>query len=174
VPLKQLQNAKAAAAAKHKLMLADAEGYAAPVLYCDICGQFSQQRAAGLLRQCPGWARNTSTRIERLRRGVHPTDKQCRLTGHRPFAQVPPQRVLSQAQRSDLSPLAVQEVPLAKPASQAAGSQQCLAGPLGSLSVQLAELEWLQFAEGDQPPDGEQGPPAEDDEDHLGWGFALD
>jgi hypothetical protein len=63
---------------------------------------------------------------------------------------------------------------LAKPASQETGSQKGLAGPLGSLSVQLAELEWLQFAEGDQPPDGEQGHLTEDDEDHLGWGFALD
>jgi hypothetical protein len=168
VPEKQLQNARTALVARHKLMLADAEGYAAPVLYCDVCGQFSQQRAAGLLKQCPGWARNTSTRLERLRSGFHPTDKACRLTGHRPFAMPPPQRAEAPTQRSELSPLLVQQPCLP---GAAASSQTGPAGPLAPLCVQLSDLDELHFAEGEGQP-CEQGPPS-DDEDHLGWGFSL-
>jgi hypothetical protein len=173
VPHKQLHNAKAAALAKHKLMLADAEGYAAPVMYCDVCGQFSQQRAAGLLRQCPGWARNTSTRIERIRQGLHPTDKKCRLSGHRPFAMPPSQRTEAPTQRSAMSPLAVQ-APLVRSAGQASSSQQGQAGPLGPLSVQLSELDLLQLAEGEQHRSAAQEPLSEEDEDPLGLGLSLD
>ena len=41
------------------------------VLWCSTCGSFSPSRAVGLARECPGRP-DTSGRLARLLRGVHP------------------------------------------------------------------------------------------------------
>jgi hypothetical protein len=153
------------------------EGWTAPLIYCEVHGQFWHQRAAGLMKQCPGVAKNASTRLDRIRKGIHPTDKARRLTGNRPFAPPPSQRVEGTAQRPSMSPSFVQVSPVppmqGRPATSSSGAG---APAFCGFLVQLSAADELHLASGEleEPPAERPEGSSDEEADPFGWGLSLD